>query len=66
MKVSFLYSDFCPYAKANRAIHIDSTEISPSLGYKKLGYLCEDSESCPHLDEYGRCPIFLKAPSEPR
>ena len=34
-------------------------------GYKKLSFSCENGSVCPHLDQWGRCPLLLEAPDEP-
>ncbi len=67
---SFIYTGQCPYLKSSHSIRIETAEVS-SLGklspdYKKMGYSCEHSDDCPHLDEYGRCPVFIAAPDGPR
>lgn len=65
----FTYTGHCPYLSESHQILIDTAEIRAigmtAPGYKKTGYSCEYSEDCPHLDEYGRCPLFISAPDEP-
>ena len=67
---SFVYTGKCPYLKSPQSIRVETSEIhilgNLSPGYKKVGYFCDYSEDCPHLDEYGRCPVFISAPNEPR
>ena len=68
--VIYIYSDYCPRFDQNRSIRVTYAEINLigqfKPGYKKISYSCEYSDDCPHLDEYGRCPVCLSSPDEPR
>lgn len=63
------YSGYCPKSLSTRTIGIRFAEVSfinqSSNEYKKMIFDCPDVEVCQHLDEYGRCPLFVEAPNHP-
>jgi hypothetical protein len=61
----------CPYLNRLQQISIDYMEV-PMCGttqqcYKKGDYSCDEMDNCPFpsKDKYGRCPVYLNAPSRP-
>lgn len=68
-RVDSIYCGYCPQISSMRTIKIRFAEMSfigkPSTEYKKILFDCSDAEVCQHLDEYGRCPLFIKAPNHP-
>ena len=69
--VRYRFTAECPYLNDTHSIYIDYIEVlmscNPQPGYKKSTYSCNLVEECPysHNDSYGRCPVYLKAPSRP-
>lgn len=62
------YSDICPRFDEYRTIEIRYAVIpilGRSPGYKKMSFTCDDGTDCPHLDQWGRCPLMIDAPDEP-
>ncbi len=68
-RISAIYQSHCPQLEKQHKIEIEYEELffagnlSPS--YKKMGYNCDRSINCSHLDSYGRCPLLLQAPNDP-
>lgn len=62
----------CPYLNRPHSISIDYIEFfmcgTNHPCYKKGSYSCDEIDDCPFpsKDEWGRCPVYLKAPDEPR
>lgn len=61
----------CPYLNSEHKIYVNYAEVPIlgrlSSGYKKMDYSCDYCDECPskYKDEYGRCPLFISAQSEP-
>lgn len=66
--ISF-YKGYCPQSNTNRIISIKLAEVSfigdLSPEYKKMSFNCPDYDICNYLDSYGRCPLYIQAPSQP-
>ena len=60
----YSFTDFCPHNNQERTIEIKYAEIIPN-DYKKLEFECKDYFDCKCLDEYDRCPLYIKAPDIP-
>lgn len=64
-----IYTDYCPHLKMEHSIEIRYSKVpisgSPNEHFKKVSALCDHVDSCNHLDEYGRCPLFKAAPTQP-
>lgn len=60
---------YCPHIDDDREITIELAEIlvagKHSPQYKKMSYDCPDADECQHMDQYGRCPLFISAPHHP-
>lgn len=71
-KIRYQHTDFCPYHNSPYSIFVTYAEIhsigQASPGYKAMSYSCDCSDTCPYpsQDPYGRCPVFLTSPDEPR
>ena len=67
--IETLYRDVCPRFDRITEISVKYVEIpilgKMSPGYKKTSFYCADVNDCPKLDEYGRCPLVIKAPDSP-
>lgn len=69
--VHYPVSGYCPYLNSEHKIYVNYNEVpilgQLNYGYKKMDYSCDYCEECPSefKDEYGRCPLFISAPSEP-
>lgn len=63
------FNEYCPQYNEQRTILIEFAEVSfigsLSPEYKKMSFRCNDVDICKYLDEYGRCPIYVKAPHNP-
>lgn len=68
-KISYNYTEHCPYLGKEHTITIKSFEIQigSSIDYKKDTFYCNCINECPedYRDEYGRCPVYLNAPNNP-
>lgn len=68
-QIKCLYKNECPRDNRIKQISITYAEIpmpgQTAPGYKKMSFSCEDKNGCPKLDQYGRCPLLLKAPDNP-
>lgn len=57
---------YCPFHEAELEIEIIYSSVNAigmDKNYKINGMEpCEDFDDCPHLDRWGRCPIYAKAP----
>ena len=64
-----LYTGICPRSDCYQTIQIKYEAIhmwgQEKPGYKKLSFSCENGSGCPHLDQWGPCPLLLEAPDEP-
>ncbi len=59
------YRGECPYTGMTKSIEVVFAtlyiaEVS-ALQYKKMGFFCDDIDSCTCLDEHGACPLFIQA-----
>lgn len=66
--VTIIYHGFCPQNRIHKSIEIELVEVmigSLVNDYKKMSFECADVDECEHLDEYGRCPLFIEAPDHP-
>lgn len=69
--IKYSFKSKCPYLNKSHTIFIDYHEVhmcgSTNPGYKKGNYSC-DVTNCPYpsKDAYGRCPVYLNSPSQPR
>jgi hypothetical protein len=65
-KFTYTFTSDCPYTESKQSIQIDYLEVpilgTMSNGNRKDIYFCPNSDECPHLDQYGRCPVYLQAP----
>ena len=67
-----IYTAECPYTNKYKSITIDyavihiAGKLSPE--YKKMSYKCDLIHECPYpdQDEYGRCPLYISSPSQPK
>ena len=70
-KISYRHTDFCPYHDSPHSISVTYAELhcvgQKKTGYKAISYSCDCSDTCPYpsQDPYGRCPVYLTAPSAP-
>lgn len=60
---------YCPEHDCQLTIRVGYSYI-PICGadhdcYKKMDYFCEYGNDCKSQDEYGRCKLFMSAPSDP-
>lgn len=71
MRITISYTGDCPYLNDEHTIYIECAEITvagnPNPGYKKLSYECDYVNECPYPDQdrWGRCPLYISAPSHP-
>lgn len=67
--ITYPYQAQCPYLNDIHSISINYSEIQmccySKSPYKKSNYSCDKSDDCTFKDRYGRCPVYLKAPSDP-
>ena len=70
--ISSTHTDECPYLNKQHSISVNYAEIpiagQLSNGYKKMNYSCGEISNCPYpsQDKWGRCPVYLSAPSRPK
>lgn len=68
-KVHTRFCGYCPKINDTRTILISYDKLffsgDPAPHYAKAEYSCDGSSGCPHLDQYGRCPVYLLAPEKP-
>lgn len=70
--IRYIHTDECPYLNEEHSILIDYAEIPIAgqldNGYKKGTYSCDEISDCPYPsnDKWGRCPVYLSAPSRPK
>lgn len=61
-----IYSGDCPRFNRYQEIEVEYQEVPRAghqkSGYKRVSYECPHSNDCPHMDEYGRCPVCLSTP----
>lgn len=69
--INYIFKAQCPYLNRINSISVDYLEV-PTLGtaqcgYKKGNYYCDYMNNCPFpaKDKWGRCPVYLSAPSQP-
>jgi hypothetical protein len=63
-----IYRGYCPQFNEDKTIQIGLDPVlmtKKGVGYKKLDFNCPNVQMCQHLDKYGRCPLFIEAPSHP-
>lgn len=71
-KFSYHFTGDCPQTKTKQDIQINYFEItqtcSATHAYKKDAYYCPLKQDCPfpNEDDFGRCPVYLAAPNQPR
>lgn len=72
MSETIRHTDECPYLDEEHSILVNYAEIpilgQLSNGYKKMDYSCSEMSSCPYpdKDQWGRCPVYISAPSRPK
>ncbi len=63
------YSGYCPQRHDTYTIDIEYASVSllgnNNTAYKKMGFDCPYIDDCEHLDNHGRCPLFIEAPNHP-
>ncbi|MCD3206788.1 hypothetical protein G8V06_09420 [Clostridium botulinum D/C] len=68
--ITYNFKHKCPHLNRIHSISIDYGEInmlgSLETHYKKMNYFCNEAPECSFKDSYGRCPVYLAAPSRPR
>ncbi|MBV4430717.1 hypothetical protein KM803_09220 [Clostridium tyrobutyricum] len=70
-KLTYNFNAQCPYLNEPHYISIDYIEFdmlgSNGSNYKKGSYYCDKANNCPYpsKDKWGRCPVYLDAPSRP-
>ena len=70
--ITYRFSGNCPYTGEQQTIKLEYSKILmvgfSDPGYKKGSYSCPHSAECPYPDRdpYGRCPVYLSSPDEPR
>jgi len=68
-QVTCTYRLQCPHLNKLHEINITYAQV-PMCGttkevYKKVESYCSEDSKCNLKDQYGRCPVYLKAPEQP-
>ena len=70
MNIRYSFKSEGPHLGKSHLIIVEYAKIevcgTTETLYKKMSYTCREGSDCTFKDEYGRCPLYLDAPSNPK